>query len=47
MTDDQSFYDAFAKRMQLDSNENNKRPRIGVTGDAYEFTSDGIRRENT
>lgn len=48
MTDDRSFYDAFAKRMQLDSNENNRRPRIGgAGGDAYELTSDGIRRGDT
>ena len=47
MTDSNSFYDAFARRMNLDSNENAQRPRIGVTGDAYEFTTDGIRRERT
>jgi len=47
MTDSNSFYDAFARRMNLDSNEKNQRPRIGVTGDAYEFTTAGIRRERT
>ena len=47
MTDSNSFYDAFARRMNLDSNEKNHRPRVGVAGDAYEFTMDGIRHERT
>lgn len=44
MTDSMSFYDAFQKRMALDSNER-PRPRIGVKGEAFELTSDGVHRE--
>ncbi len=47
MSDSHSFYDAFAKRMNIDSNEKQHRPRIGVTGEAFEFTTGGIRRERT
>ena len=41
-----SFYDAFAKRMNIDSQEH-PRPRIGVTGEAFELTTDGVQREGT
>jgi len=46
MTDSMSFYDAFAKRMNIDSQEH-PRQRIGVTGEAFELTTDGVQREGT
>ena len=36
MTDSMSFYDAFQRRMNMDSNDK-ARPRIGVTGEALDI----------
>ena len=41
MTDSMSFYDAFARRLNIDSQER-PRPRIGVMGEAFELTTDGV-----
>ena len=41
MTDSMSFYDAFNRRMNVDS-QDRPRPRIGVKGEAFELTTDGV-----
>ena len=41
-----SFQDAFARRMNVDS-QDQARPRIGVQGEAFEMTTDGVQREGT
>ena len=38
MTDSMSFYDAFQRRLNLDSNDKN-RPRIGADGEGFDFPS--------
>ena len=43
MTDSMSFYDAFQRRMNMDSNDR-ARPRIGVTGEGMDM-ADVINRE--
>ena len=46
MTDSMSFHDAFNRRMNVDS-QDRPRPRIGVKGEAFELTTDGVQREGT
>lgn len=49
LSENASFYDSFAKRLNQSQNRTTQHARrgIAVTGEAWEFGSDGARREHT